>query len=92
MFIPIFVQQKFVDKNGFLTPEVQLYHDVMNVQMQQHLSDDGMVMPSRNTADINYIALDTTNNAKPNGTVWYDDQDNVLKAKINGTVKTITAV
>lgn len=92
MKIPTFIKHPFVDKQGNLTPEMQLYNDELNVQMQNSLSDDGIVIPSRTTADINYIASNTNANARPDGTLWYDTDTNELKAKVNGAVRVIQLV
>lgn len=90
MKIPTFTGGKVATDEGHYTADQQLYHDVLNQQMQDTLSDDGWVAPSRTTADINEIANDANENARPNGTFWYDETEHKLKVKENGVVKTIT--
>ncbi len=90
MKVPNFYKTKAVNEDGYLTDDMHQFFDVQNVQMQQHLSDDGIVIPSKKTSEINYIASNSTNNSKPNGTIWYDEQTHQMKSKINGVVKTFT--
>lgn len=92
MNIPTFVRQQFVDKEGYLTDPMNLYFDQWNVQAQLFLSQDGLVSPSRTTADINSIASNTNENARPNGTLWYDSDTSEFKGKIGGVVKVFQLV
>lgn len=90
MIIPTLLKNRFIDKEGFLTSEAQEYQDQLNIQMQKNLSDDGLVIPSKTTDEINHIADPTTENFRPNGTMWYDSTTNQFKGKINGLVKIFT--
>lgn len=90
MRVPTFLKLQAVDKDGNFTPQTQQFFDVMTQQMQQALSDDGVEMPQRSTAEINNIASSSNDNAKPNGTIWYDTDTNQFKGKINGTIKVFT--
>lgn len=89
MKVPLFTRQSFVDKDGNLTPAIQQVFDVLFQQMQQNLSNDGMVIPGLNTNDINQAASPSNTNNKPNGTLWYDTTTNELKLKKNDTVVVI---
>ena len=89
MKVPLFTRQSFIDKDGNLTPAIQQVFDVLFQQMQQNLSDDGMVIPGLSTDDINQAASPSNANNKPNGTLWYDTTTNELKLKKNNTVVVI---
>lgn len=88
--IPTFVKQRFTDTLGHLTPQMHLFFDQFTNTMIDNFSQDGLVVPSRTTDEINNIASSTNDNAKPDGTMWYDTEAKVLKVKINGAVKTVT--
>ena len=92
MQIPTFYKYKYVDAKGELTPDAEYYIDLLNIQMQKNLSDDGFVVPSRTTVDINTIADPTNENTRPDGTLWYDTDLNELKVKINGIVKVVQVI
>lgn len=92
MNIPTFSRQKFVDSDGDLTSPMQNAFDVFFQQAQENISDDGFVIPSRTTKDINDIASTSNANNKPDGTIWYDNEDKELKAKIDGVVKIIQTI
>lgn len=64
----------------------QLYHDVLNQQLQQNVSQDGFVMPSRTTADIAAIASPDNTNGRPDGAMWYDQDLKKLVIKQDGVV------
>lgn len=84
MNIPTFVRVKFVQADGYLTPEMQLYNDELNQVLQNALSDNGWTVPQLTTAQITAIAP-----KMPSGTLWYDIDTNQLKGKINGVVTVI---
>lgn len=92
MNVPTFTKQKFVQEDGTLTAPMEQMLDVFFQQAQDNISNDGMVIPSQSTANINYILSPTNQNSKPDGTILYDSQTNQLKVRINGVVKVITAV
>ena len=89
MKIPTFTRQVFIDKDGYLSPPFQQFFDVLIQQMQKNLSDDGVVIPSLTTQDINNVSSLSNDNPKPNGTLWYDRDTNELKLKKNGVVVVI---
>jgi hypothetical protein len=92
MNIPTFTRQKFVDSDGNLTPPVQQVFDVFFQQAQINISDDGTVIPSRTTSEINYILSPSNQNPKPNGTIILDSDTGELKVKLNNTIKVIQAI
>jgi hypothetical protein len=92
MKIPPFTRYKFVENNGELSAAAEHMLDVFFQQAQENLSDDGLVVPSLPTSDINYISSSSNQNARPNGTLWYDYLTNELKVKINGVVKIIQTI
>ena len=86
MKIPTFTTQKFVDDRGFLTSDQQRYFDLSNIQLQLCLSDNGFIIPANSTVAINYLASPSNPNRKPDGTMWYDQDTQQYKGKINGVV------
>jgi len=84
MNIPTFVNIKFVQSDGYLTPEMQLYNDELNQALQNGLSNNGWTVPRLTTAQITLIAP-----KMPDGTLWYDKDTNQLKGRINGVVTVI---
>jgi hypothetical protein len=89
MNVPTYTKQKFTDQDGELLPSVQQFFDVFFTQAQENLSNDGMVIPALSTADINRICSTANSNAKPSGTLMYDNQTNQLKICILGVAKVI---
>lgn len=87
MKIPTFSGAKIAEKDGSCHPEFQQYQDQLNQQMQLTISDDGFVVPSNTTANINHIADNNNPNGRPNGTMWYDSTTNQFKRKRNGVVE-----
>lgn len=90
MIIPTFSGLKIVDKEGVCTSEFQQYNDQLNLQMQINLSNDGMIIPSQSTTNIDNFSNPDNPNVKPNGTIWYDTTTNQFKGLINGVVKVFT--
>jgi hypothetical protein len=84
MFIPIFVNVKAIDQDGYYTPDFQIYEDTLNQSMRGALSDDGWTLPQLQTAQITQIAPQM-----PNGTLWYDKDTDEIKAKVGGSVVVI---
>jgi hypothetical protein len=70
---------------------MQQVFDVLFQQMQSNLSN-GLTPDSLTTSEINNAADPNNRNTKDNGTIWYDSDAHVLKAKINGVVKTFSMV
>jgi hypothetical protein len=87
MKLPIYLNTKFVDKNGMLTSDMQHYMDNQSQTLHDGLGDDGWTLPQQTTANINTIAPNM-----PNGTMWYDTNTNEFKVLIAGVVKVVTVV
>lgn len=91
MFVPVLdTTKKLLDDNGYLTSSWSLLFTQLFNQMQVNISDDGMVVPSLTTDQITHNTDPTNPNTLPNGTIFYDTDDNKLKVKENGVIKTIT--
>lgn len=84
MKIPTFINVKYVQNDGYLTSEMQLYQDELNQALQNGLSNNGWTVPQLKTTEITQIAP-----SMPNGTLWYDTDTNQLKGKINNVVTLI---
>jgi hypothetical protein len=88
MRVPAFLNNTFVDENGDLTPGWSFLLNQLFNDMQANISNEGFVIPSQTTVNINKLA-----NVSPkiaNGTMLYDSDLNVLKVFKNGVFKTIT--
>jgi hypothetical protein len=92
MKVPVFTRQQFTDKDGNLTTAVQTSLDVFFQQAQENLSDDGVVIPSLNTSEIQERANPANNNNMPNGTIWYNSEIGKFQVKENNLVKTLVTV
>jgi len=88
MIVPAFLNNTFVDKNGDLTPGWSFLLNQLFNDMQTNISNEGFVIPSQTTANINRLAA--TGSKILNGTMLYDSDLNVLKVFKNGVFKTIT--
>lgn len=87
MIIPPFLNFKWVNNDGSLTPETQIYEDQLNQAMQNSLSDNGWTLPQQTTANITTIATDM-----PDGTMFYDTDTNEFKIIVNGVVRVVQLV
>lgn len=85
MNFPTFNVIPFVDKDGFLTPSMQYYHDDMNQTLRDGLSDNGWTVPQITAADLANIAPDM-----PDGTIWYDTDNQVFVGKVNDVLMKFT--
>lgn len=93
MNIPVFANVRFVEQNGYLTPDMQLYNDELNQALQDGLSNNGWTLPIVTKAELAAIAALTGDNEMPNGTMWYlhNDADSTYEmiVKINGALRTV---
>lgn len=64
-----------------------LYGERLNQSLQESISDNGFVTPSQSTASITNLA-----SIMPNGTLWYDENTNQLKAKVGDSVVVVQVV
>lgn len=85
MNIPVFNEFQYVKEDGFLTPEIQIYHDQLNQTLQNSLSDNGWTFPPITAANLALIAPDM-----PDGTGWYESEAHVIVFKINGSLQKVT--
>jgi len=94
MIIPTFQSVKFVEEDGYLTTQMQLYHDELNNILRNGLSDNGWTLPQVTQAQLTAIDSLTAVEAMPNGTIWYVHDDDTmvyeLVVKINGALRKVT--
>ena len=96
MIIPTFQSVQFVDEEGYLTTAMQLYNDELNNVLRNGLSDNGWTLPVVTQAQLAAIMALPADQAMPDGTMWYVDNQGLLPAyhevvvKINGALRKIT--
>ena len=94
MIIPTFQNVQFVDQNGYLTHQMQLYNDELNNVLRNGLSDNGWTLPQVTQAQLTQIDSFTGVDEMPNGTIWYVHDDDSLVyevvVKINGALRKVT--
>lgn len=78
MNVPNFIHDKFVDENGYLTDGWRLFFNQLINEMNENLSQEGIVMPSQTTDNADIIKTDALN-----GTILYDSTTNELKVRLN---------
>jgi len=71
MIIPTFQSVKFVDENGYLTSQMQMYNDELNNILRNGLSDNGWTFPTVTQAQLASIIALPADQQMPNGTMWY---------------------
>lgn len=85
MMIPVFSEVQYVKPDGYLTSDMQIYHDQLNQALQNGLSDNGWTMPPITAANLAIIAP-----KMPDGTIWYDTDNHEYVGKVNGTLMKFT--
>ena len=75
----------FVDKNGYLTPEAQLFFDQLILTLQTNFKPEGFVIPPETASNIALLTATASNN-----NIIYDSTNNQFKGNIAGTWKTFT--
>lgn len=85
MRVPIFADVKYYDKDGGLSDQALLYEEELNQALQNNLSDNGWVVPQITAANLVLIAP-----TMPNGTIWYETDNNVFVGYVNGTLMKFT--
>ena len=94
MIIPSFQAVQYVDENGYLTTQMQMYNDELNNILRNGLSDNGWTLPTVTQAQLAQIQGFTGADALPDGTVWYvHDVDTAyfqVVVKINGSLRKLT--
>lgn len=81
MIIPIFQNEQYVDENGYLTTDQQMYNDELNNVLRNGLSDNGWTLPLVTKAQLAQIVAITGPEALPDGTIWavQDDIDTTYR-------------
>ncbi len=94
MIIPSFQNVQYTDQNGFLTTQMQMYNDELNNVLRNGLSDNGWTLPTVTQAQLTAIMALPSDQALPNGTIWYvhDDDTSVYEVVvlINGALRKVT--
>jgi hypothetical protein len=85
MIIPNFDIDKFVDDDGRLTPQANLFFSELVTLFQQNLSDEGYQLPKQNAGTILQL-----NTALSTSGIIYNTSTNKAMVCENGTYKTIT--
>ena len=84
-FIPVFNNTQYVNDSGFLTSDSQIYNDKLNQSLQNCLSDNGWTFPQISAANLVLIAP-----KMPDGTGWYEKDNQVMVFKIGGALRKLT--
>ncbi len=95
MIIPTFQSVQFVDSNGYLTSQMQMYNDELNNILRNGLSDNGWTLPTVTQAELTSIMALPSDQQMPDGTIWYVSQIapspyHEVVVKINGALRKIT--
>lgn len=94
MIIPTFSSVQFVDEEGYLTSQMQMYNDELNNILRNGLSDNGWTLPTVTQQQLADIIALPTDQALPNGTIWYvhDTGTSVYEVVvlINGALRKVT--
>lgn len=86
MNIPVFFNSRFVNENGFLTNEIQMFIDQLMQSLQSGISNNGFTFPQVDTATITLLEP-----RMPNGTAWFNTDLALPQMKTApGVVKTFT--
>lgn len=94
MILPTFQYVKCVDEEGYFTSAMQMYNDELNNILRNGLSDNGWTLPEVTQAELTDIRALPSDQAMPNGTIWYvhDDDTAVYQVVvlINGALRKVT--
>lgn len=97
--LPPFFNMIYTKDNGELTPNAQLYNDLMYQVLNQliEMMNNGLQLPNKTTAEITVYRDDFN---VPIGTIWYNTSLNKLQFKtsmgtiippVPGTIETVTS-
>ena len=86
--IPNYIHSQVVTPNGHFTEQYELFMNQLTDQLQENISNEGYVVPSQSTANIDIIAASAQ--AQNGIRLLVDSDTNELKAIVNGVVKTVT--
>lgn len=96
MIIPSFQNVQFVDDDGYLTTQMQMYNDELNNVLRNGLSDNGWTVPIITSANLTLLEALPVFDRMPNGTLWMVIDEaplpiiNELVVKINGALRKVT--
>ena len=94
MIIPTFQSIQYVDENGYLTSQMQMYNDELNNILRNGLSDNGWTLPTVTQAELAKIIALPVDQQMPDGTIWYVHDGITLVyevvVQINGALRKIT--
>jgi len=85
MQIPVFTDIQYVKADGFLTPDMQIFHDQLNQALHNGLSDNGWTAPPISAANLALISP-----RMPDGTFWYESDNHEIVFKVNGALRKVT--
>lgn len=84
MNVPNWIIQRLVDEKGEAHPQAQTFFSQLITEMQKNLSNEGYVVPSQSSANIQQLST-TDNKAK----LLYDAEEEVMKLNNNGKFQQI---
>lgn len=87
MNITSLTNEKFVDKNGHLTPVARALLEQLINQLQINLSDEGYILPQQDNANVTLL---NTNQSK--GALLYNNETNEAMVNIENTFKDLVYV
>lgn len=94
MIIPTFQTVQYVDEEGYLTTQMQMYNDELNNVLRNGLSDNGWTLPTVTQAELAAIIALPSDQQMPNGTIWYVHDDDTVVYEvvvlINGALRKVT--
>lgn len=94
MIIPTFQNAQYVDRDGYLTSQMQLYNDELNNVLRNGLSDNGWTLPTVTQAQLAAIIALPADQQLPDGTIWYVHDTGTavyeVVVKINGALRKVT--
>src|SRR5882724_9171565 len=94
MIIPSFQNVQFVDADGYLTTQMQMYNDELNNILRNGLSDNGWTLPEVTQTQLMDIIALPSDQTMPNGTIWYVHDDDTMIYEvvvlINGALRKVT--
>lgn len=87
MDIPTFINVKYTEESGYLTPAFQYYNDQLNQALSNGIGPNGFTVSILTTAQIAEVEPNV-----PNGTTWFNSTLGKLQVKVaTGTIETITS-
>lgn len=88
--IPTFINVQYVQNDGYLTSEMQIYNDSLNRFLQDNLSGNGWRLPTVTQAELAALILLPAPDTPPDGSIWYVSQTapayHEIVVKVNGSL------